>query len=69
MDYSNSLKYLRPVLRFVRSLLIVLALILLGIGAWWTCRLFSRPWRTPSVEELSSGVRYEKGSGKILVLY
>ena len=60
MDYSKFLKYLKPLLRLIRNLLILLAVILLGAGTWWTYRLFNRPWKSNKKEEFTSGASYER---------
>lgn len=60
MNYSKFLKYLKPLLRFIRNLLILLVVILLGVGTWWTYRVFSRPWKMHKEEQLASGARYER---------
>ncbi len=60
MDYSKFLKYLKPLLRLIRNLLILIAVILLGVGTWWTYRLFNRPWKSDKEEEFASGASYER---------
>jgi hypothetical protein len=60
MVYSKFFPFLKPTLRFLRSLLILFVLILLFIGAWWILRLLSRPWRIDKIEELANGARYER---------